>query len=82
MNKELKPCPFCGKKPLIRRTAIGYASDYHTEVWEILCENCGCKLTKEKFTSKFQIDWNGQVEYVDDGRTDAIEAWNRRATDE
>lgn len=68
MNKELKPCPFCGGEAVIN-TIEPHTHEFATFMPSypggtfIECTCCTCALsgdTEEK----------------------AIEAWNRRATDE
>lgn len=82
MNKELKPCPFCGGNALLRLKGVGIEGDSHTEDWEILCSSCGATPSKALFKSKFIVTVDGEVKYSLNGLNDAIEAWNRRITDE
>ena len=60
MNKELKPCPFCGGEALVKRNFYG---NYY-----IACnnENCLCVVFTIVFTRK----------------SEAVNAWNRRAVNE
>lgn len=66
MSEELKPCPFCGGDPIMRRTvqeypadADGPAGDY--DAWFTFhCDDCG-------------VEMGGEY------RAEAIAAWNRRA---
>lgn len=69
---ELKPCPFCGKKPKVKRD-IGY---------EICGFGAWCTIQCKPFLRKPHIkveegkaSWDRALNY-------AIEAWNRRANDE
>lgn len=68
MNKELKPCPFCGGEAVINTIEphthefATFMPDYPGSTF-VECTGCTCALsgdTEEK----------------------AIKAWNRRATDE
>ena len=67
MDAELKPCPFCGKKAELRTT------DRDSEYGEcafVACTNCGANGRMVHISYKYCA-------------TDkAIEAWNRRVTDE
>jgi Lar family restriction alleviation protein len=42
MQKELKPCPFCGGKPFVYTTGNVSCGFYV----EIICENCGCRTDR------------------------------------
>lgn len=57
MNKELKPCPFCGGEAELVELGI--------KVWSPRCTQCECRLNQ-----------------VYRSEQKAIEAWNRRVTDE
>jgi Lar family restriction alleviation protein len=81
-TKELKPCPFCGGNALLRLKGVGIEGSSHREDWEIFCSNCGATPSKVLYVSKFIITATGELEYAKDGRIEAIEAWNRRTTDE
>lgn len=67
MENELKPCPFCGGEIDER----GGQCDYGKKIMklDISCRKCG---TIFKFKSK----WS------DNPYSEAIEAWNRRCTDD
>jgi Lar family restriction alleviation protein len=74
MNKELKPCPFCGgeatlydyeeSRDIYDKETLGYVDTEYFTKYGVDCEFCGCIVA----------DRNSE--------TEAIEAWNRRATDE
>ena len=60
-ERELKPCPFCGSTPMLRR---GKTDEwYHVE-----CGNRECPIYVE--TRRFYT------------QEEAIEVWNRRASNE
>lgn len=74
LNIELKPCPFCGEKPLIRR-------DRNDGSLNIECPNCSKSWNSddevsERWASDFSFyGWDKSS----DGAV--IAAWNRRAAD-
>lgn len=63
---ELKPCPFCGAKPVAKFNIViaGQVSDWNV----IECENEKCRI--KPFT-----DWHKSKSVV-------VREWNRRAGDE
>ena len=78
MNKEFKPCPFCGRKPILRRRGVGCNNDNHTEEWEISCPNCGAIPSNKRYYSEFYIKFDDEIVYIKNGKQEAIEAWQRR----
>ena len=82
MNKQLKPCPFCGsdvyleKKPLwseLGGTKRGYYGCYEYVI-ECNNEDCGCHV---------KLPGNDTVYTTDEeAKENAIKAWNRRADNE
>lgn len=75
---ELKPCPFCGGKPISRisfRTSPSGTIKASVDV-SIRCPECGCSRNKvlELCDTTFE-----KARCAMEG---AIEAWNRRATNE
>lgn len=64
---ELKPCPLCGSKAMLRKSYIdldGGAKDYFTYI-ECTNENCRCR-TRDYF------------EWEDKSTEEILEVWNRR----
>lgn len=67
MSDTLKPCPFCGSPPVLRKMVEEYPADAdhpagEYEAWfHIACDQCGFDLG-------------------DEYRSGAIAAWNRRAS--
>lgn len=63
---EVKPCPFCGKKPIAEYNMViaGKATEWHL----IACRNAECGI-------KPSTDWHKNKNVV-------VNAWNRRAGDE
>jgi len=45
MNKELKPCPFCGGEAILK-TGFAQYEDVVTLKYEIVCNMCGCKIER------------------------------------
>lgn len=85
-EQELKPCPFCGHKPILRHDKITETrsrdnGDLITR-WEVYRPNCG--TTKDGGVSEyiFLSDETLHIKSNFDGRRNAIEKWNRRANDE
>lgn len=75
---ELKPCPFCGKKVSLRRTAYEMYRGNSTisDRWEIRCPECCVSVQR---SSCIYQDNDGTVIIERNGAEDTIEAWNRRA---
>ena len=86
MSKELKPCPFCGRKAFIELN-----DNYECDCISIMCR-CGGSMTKSyRELPAFNIpdDVRDEMEedlmmYADEGRITGLaplfEAWNRRAS--
>ena len=76
MSEELKPCPFCGEKAIIKAVDKNYG-------FTIWCQckdgNCGAR------TVGYCPDTNNEdnsLENIERCKNKAIGAWNRRADDE
>ena len=73
-HNELKPCPFCGGRAVIRETKL-----YLDEAIQIHCKKCSVHTPKEIFNHLHYSD--GEEVYVT--KTMAVEKvinkWNRRA---
>lgn len=50
MNKELKPCPFCGGKPQYDKSYI------------IRCHDCGAEVIEESVDKNVKDKWNKRKE--------------------
>lgn len=74
---QLKPCPFCGGNPTLRRCSTATSGLKYSARYIIECKDCRMATTKE-FETVFDIDLTGALIYEKDGRKEAIEAWNRR----
>ena len=55
MDKKLKPCPFCGSKPVL----TGFQAP---EFW-VSCPQIGCKASTEAFGTKDKAvaSWNRRI---------------------
>lgn len=75
--EKLKPCPFCGGKAIFN--VIENDSTHHSVgfLCEIVCEDCGMTLPV-KCNVDFSLKEDGEINILNDGRPEAIEAWNRR----
>lgn len=64
---RLKPCPFCGKRPLLKSdNRYPRPECERITAYEVVCQNIDCI-----------IYWADNVYYTTPD--EAIEAWNRRA---
>ena len=79
---ELKPCPFCGMKPVIeyRDLRMDGKDEFIYCNWVVLCLQCG---TKKSELAKYRLTKAGSFEVFNDnydGRARVIEKWNRRVS--
>ena len=77
---ELKPCPFCGGKAVLKTSSnsvdhCGMFSQLHS----VCCSKCGA-TTANTYKSEFQRDANG-FRVIRDGYEEAATDWNRRAAE-
>ena len=68
-NEELKPCPFCGGKPLFYRSAIGVRGEWYDTVF-VQCWNCKVQ-TRDVVYDKTKHGEGGEYKEVAD-------TWNNR----
>lgn len=74
MSKELKPCPFCGGKAIIKAAN----KKYGFAIW------CQCKECYAR-TDGYYPNTDNEDETIDNiesCKAEAVEQWNRRANDE
>ena len=76
---ELKPCPFCGKFPFIKRHSAGTKGHKFFFTQSIECY-CGMAKTKMCETI-FEVNFDNKLVIETDGAKEAIEAWNGRANE-
>ena len=74
---ELKPCPFCGGEAKLTKLSVSYNAGYpiyNGIALVVKCGNCGCFSPYKRGTIHGNFRQNEEDK--------AIEAWNRRASDE
>ena len=69
LHGELKPCPCCGKTPIIQKTIVP-DGNMHFEEGRIVCSGCGLSTGGSVLDGYYGI--KGSIK-------DEIEKWNRRA---
>lgn len=81
--EKLKPCPFCGEKPIIEHTQLNiieHFSDHRLiTYWKVYCPMC--KIEKLGGSSEYGLNYDETLELISfhgDGRKDAIKMWNTR----
>ena len=78
IDRELKPCPFCGGKAEITEMASGYGNREFTKEYRIGCEGCRVYFRR---TTRFRLEKDEPV-FIVNGCQEAINDWNRRAGEE
>lgn len=81
MNKP-KPCPFCNGEAEVVRVTQGYTLNpiTITNAFVVRCKEC--KMSTKSFESEIWQGSNGIVVIEKNGAVDAIDFWNRRASDD
>lgn len=52
---ELKPCPFCGSKPIMEHKILKPFYDF----WYVKCDTCSVEISNPSMTEKEAIEvWN------------------------
>ena len=69
MEKQIKPCPFCGCIPEIKESCVNF-SEYSINGFKVSCE-CGV----ETRTKIYDYDGHSEIEL----KTKVIDIWNKRA---
>lgn len=78
---DLKRCPFCGgEASLLTKSSIARNP---IRGWEfgIVCERCAVSTPKTDYRLEVQLGHKGQITTLTDEREMAIEAWNRRVSE-
>ena len=79
---ELKPCPFCGNKPVFYPKANCVSAQRKAIEFVVRCETCEYQYGKiHKMEIEFDLESESGIIIIEDGRLKASEAWNRRADD-
>lgn len=71
MREQLKPCPFCGGEANIKMT------NKREVGWTIWCECNRCHAKAQGYCPNMQNE-DKTLNGIEDCKTYAIEAWNRR----
>ena len=89
MNKELKPCPFCGGEKLkieSKKGEIHYSKKdgmypWHNVKYSVRCNSCHARggVVSAAVPTDRLGEYSNKVYEV---REKAVEAWNRRVNDE
>lgn len=80
-DTELKPCPFCGGKAvfeIVNTKSSNYGVGF---IFDVKCKDCEMKLTS-RYSVDFSLNEDGEINFLNDRRSEAIKMWNRRANDE
>lgn len=82
MIADLKSCPFCGVEPHMDRTNIDLTTESGRDEkdiyvwWQITCPKC---RIKKEAVSVYRFQGDETIVTLKDGKTQAVELWNRRA---
>ena len=77
---ELKPCPFCGKKPVFVEKEDIFTAQSKSVKFVLYCSNCCYEYGKRSLLEiRFDLTCDEGLVKICDEREDLIETWNRRA---
>lgn len=80
---EIKPCPFCGNDAKIVQTGYGTESPNSAKLsFRIECVKCSATAPEASGYISINLSNSGRLNIWHDDRESAIEAWNRRASDD
>lgn len=74
---EIKKCPICGGKVRLGKRGHGLSNSGYEAQFSILCDHCNLQFGNE--ISRYRVNENGQIETIEDGASNLIEQWNKRA---
>lgn len=77
---EIKPCPYCGKKPRLDYINLQIVNAWGADIrctWRIECPDC----TRKEMITEYRLTNEGEFEISRGGPVALIEKWNRRAND-
>ena len=74
MSEELKPCPFCGGKAVIKAVNKNYGLT-------ILCQCNECGARTEGYCPNTNNE-DATIDNIENCKNRALEQWNRRVNDE
>lgn len=72
MLEELKPCPFCGGKPVAIKNGP-YTCGFK---FYIICKKCGIRSPKY-YKMEFSLNDKDELKIERDDREEAVKDWNR-----
>lgn len=79
---KLKPCPFCGGEAVLTQLTAVYNSGRGSLTTDFYVNCTECEVRTTQYESEVYISASGDVVVDADGAQTAVEAWNRRTSDE
>lgn len=79
---ELKDCPFCGGKAIIKQSRAQIMETNRDSVrfdFSVVCVNCNATAPGAYGYIAANLSRDGNVNVWHDDRPSAVESWNRRA---
>lgn len=76
---ELKNCPFCGRKPVVRCIPSGYTQRFFEKRFAIECSYCECDFGSATVSIDYDPYKGAKVD--DTHLINLFEKWNRRNAD-
>ena len=74
--RELKPCPFCGGKAILKDTKFWMSDAVYA-----LCTVCGASVQKKLANHTYYVDGKEMFMTKEHAEQLVANAWNRRAND-